>query len=79
MGKPLYEQFYTRDYFEFIFVMKSLMRGSLSHPPLFLSLRSFVFCPFFFTPARWPVGCNLKNPGVAREAQLLVTVGCGGV
>ena len=26
-----------------------------------------------------PVGCNLRSPGVAREAKLLITVGRGGV
>ena len=26
-----------------------------------------------------PVGCNLKSPGMAREAQLLITIGSGGV
>ena len=25
------------------------------------------------------MGYNLKNPGVAHEAKLLVTIGCGGV
>ena len=59
--------------------MKSLMRGSLSRPPLFLSLRDFVFCPFFFVPTHLPVGYNLKNLGVAHEAQLLVTIGHGNV
>ena len=26
-----------------------------------------------------PVGCNLKSLGMAREAQLLITIGSGGV
>ena len=60
-------------------VLQSPVRGSLSLPPLFLSLHSFVFCPFFFAPARWPIGCNLKNPSVAREAQLLIIIGHGRV
>ena len=79
MGEPLCEQFYVREFFKFVVVMKSLVRGRLSRPPLFLSLRNFVFCPFFFAPAHWPRGYNLKNPSVAREAQLLITVGHGGV
>ena len=40
---------------------------------------NFVFILYFsYLPIR-TVGCNLKSPGVAREAQLLVTVGRGGV
>ena len=60
--------------------MESLIRGSMSH--LFLcfypSIALFFILCFSHLPV-WPVGCNLKNPSVAHEAQLLVTVGRGRV
>ena len=43
-----------------------------------LSIILFFILSFLHLPVR-PVGCNLRSPSVAREAQLLVTVGRGGV
>ena len=44
----------------------------------YLSIILFFILSFSHLPVR-PVGCNLKSLGVAHEAQLLVTVGRGGV
>ena len=49
-----------------------------SVPCFYPSIALFFILSFSHLPVR-PVGYNLKNPGVAREAQLLVTVGRGGV
>ena len=56
------------------------IRGSLSL--LFLIFTLAWLCFLFFSFSHLPIrtiGCNLKSPGVAREAQLLVTVDRGGV
>ena len=47
-------------------------------PYFYLSITLFFILSFLYLPVR-TVGCNLKSPGVAHEAQLLVTVGRGGV
>ena len=47
-------------------------------PYFYLSITLFFILSFSYLPIR-TVGCNLKSPGVARKAQLLVTVGRGGV
>ena len=47
-------------------------------PCFYLSITLFFILSFSHLPIR-PVGCNLKSLGVACEAQLLVTVGRGGV
>ena len=47
-------------------------------PYFYLSITLFFILSFSHLPVR-PISCNLKSPGVAREAQLLVTVGRGGV
>ena len=62
------------------FCDESLCLGKLvpSVPYFYLSIILFFILSFSHLPIR-PVGCNLKSPGVAREAQLLVTVGRGGV
>ena len=62
------------------FVMELLRSGKLvpSVPYFYLSITLFFILSFSHLPVR-PVGCNLKSPGVAREAQLLVTVGRRGV
>ena len=44
----------------------------------YLSIILFFILSFLHLPVH-PVGCNLKSPGVAHEAQLLVTIGRGGV
>ena len=68
------------EYSNFVFVMNCFVRGSLVPPvPYFyLSIILFFILSFLHLPIR-PIGCNLKGPGVAREAQLLVTIGRGGV
>ena len=64
----------------FVFVMESLRSGKLvpSIPYFYLSITLFFILSFLDLLVR-PVGCNLKSLGVAREAQLLVTVGRGRV
>ena len=47
-------------------------------PYFYLSITLFFILSFLHLSIR-PIGCNLKSPGVAREAQLLVTIGSGGV
>ena len=60
--------------------MESLHKGKLvpSVPCFYPSIALFFILSFSYLPLR-PVGYNLKNLSVAREAQLLVTVGSGGV
>ena len=60
--------------------MESLHSGKLvpSVPYFYLSIILFFILSFFHLPVR-PIGCILKSPGVAHEAQLLVTIGRGGV
>ena len=64
----------------FVFVMESLRLGKLvpSVPCFYPSIALFFILSLLRLPV-CPVGCNLKSPGVAREAQLLVTVGRGNV
>ena len=64
----------------FVFVMKSLRSGKFgpSVPYFYPSIASFFILSFLHLPIR-PIGCNLKSPGVAREAHSLVTVGRDGV
>ena len=47
-------------------------------PYFYLSITLFCILSFSYLPVR-TVGYNLKSPGVAREAQLLVTIGRGEV
>ena len=47
-------------------------------PYFYLSITLFFILSFWYLPIHI-VGCNLKSPGVAHEAQLLVTVGRGRV
>ena len=63
-----------------LFCDESLCSGKLvpSVPYFYLSIILFFILSFLHLLVR-PVGYNLKSPGVAREAQLLVTVGRGGV
>ena len=64
----------------FFFVMELLRKGKLVPfvPYFYLSITLFFILSFSYLPIR-TVGYNLKSPGVARKAQLLVTVGRGGV
>ena len=63
-----------------MFCDESLRSGKLvpSVPYFYPSITLFFILSFSHLPVH-PVGCNLKSPGVAHEAQLLVTVGSGGV
>ena len=47
-------------------------------PYFYLSITLFFILSFSHQHVH-PVGCNLKSPGMAHEAQLLVTVGRGRV
>ena len=47
-------------------------------PYFYLSINLFFILSFSHLPIH-PIGINLKSPGVARKAQLLVTIGRGGV
>ena len=47
-------------------------------PYFYLSITLFFILSFSYLPIR-TVGCNLKSLGVAHEAQLLITIGRGGV
>ena len=60
--------------------MELLRSGKLVSFALYfyLSITLFFILSFLHLPIH-PIGCNLKSLGVAREAQLLVTVGRGGV
>ena len=64
----------------FVFVMESLLSGKLvpSVPYFYPSIASFFILSFLHLPIR-PIGYNLKSLGMAYEAQLLVTIGSGGV
>ena len=64
----------------FVFVMESLLSGKLvpSVPYFYPSIALFFILSFLHLPVR-PVGHNLKSPSVAHEAQLVVTIGSGGV
>ena len=68
------------EYINFVFVMELPRSGKLVPfvPYFYLSITLFFILSFSYLPIR-TVGCNLKSPGVAREAQLLVTVGRGRV
>ena len=50
----------------------------MSVPYFYLSIALFFIPSFSHLPIH-PIGCNLKSLGMAREAQLLITVGSGGV
>ena len=60
--------------------MESLCKGKLvpSVPYFYPSIALFFILSFSHLPIH-PVGCNLKSPSMAREAQLIVTIGRGGV
>ena len=60
--------------------MESLHSGKLVPfvPWFYLSIILFFILYFLHLPI-CPIGYNLRSPGVAREAQLLVTVGRGKV
>ena len=62
------------------FCDESLCLGKLvpSVPYFYLSIILFFILSFSHLPAH-PIGYNLKSSGVAHEAQLLITVGRGGV
>ena len=64
----------------FIFVMESLRSGKLvPFVPYFYPSIALFFIPSFSHLPVCPIGCNLKSSGVAYEAQLLITIGSGGV
>ena len=67
------------EYSNFVFVMELLRSRKLvpSVPYFYLSITLFFILSFSYLPVH-TIGCNLKSPGVAREAQLLVTVDRGG-
>ena len=62
------------------FCDESLRKGKLvpSIPYFYPSIALFFILSFSHLPVG-TIGCNLKNPGMAHEAQLLVTIGHGGV
>ena len=68
------------EYSDFVFVMELLRSGKLVLfvPYFYPSIALFFVLSFSHLPVH-PVGCNLKSPGMARKAQLLVTVGRGRV
>ena len=68
------------EYCNFVFVVELLRSGKLVSfvPYFYLSITLFFILSFSYLPVR-TVGCNLKSLGMAREAQLLVTIGRGGV
>ena len=81
MGEPLCKAFLCiYEYNNFVFVMELLRSGKLvlSVPYFYFSITYFLFCSFSHLTIHI-VGCNLKSPGVAHEAQLLVTIGRGRV
>ena len=63
-----------------LFCDESLCLGKLvpSLPYFYHSIILFFILSFSYLPIH-PVGCNLKSPGVAHEAQLLITIGRSGV
>ena len=63
-----------------LFCDESLRKGKLvpSIPYFYPSIALFFILSFSHLPV-CPVGCNLKSPSVAREAQLLITICSGGV
>ena len=80
-GSPLCKVFLCfNEYNNFVFVMELLYSGKIvpSVPYFYLSIILFFILSFSHLPVH-PVGCNLKSSGMAREAQLLVTIGRGGV
>ena len=80
-GSPLCKVFLCiHEYSNFVFVMELLHSGKFVPfvPYFYLSITLFFILSFSHLLVR-PVGCNLKSPGVARKAQLLITVGRGGV
>ena len=59
---------------------ESLRKGKLiPFVPYFYPSIALFFILSFSHMHVHPVGCNLKSPGMAHEAQLIVTVGRGGV
>ena len=68
------------EYGDFVFVMELLHSRKLVPfvPYFYLSITLFFILSFLYLPVH-TIGYNLKSLGVAREAQLLVTVGRGGV
>ena len=62
------------------FVMELLRLGKLVPfvPYFYLSIILFFILSFLHLPVH-PVGYKLKSPGVAHEAQLLITIGRGEV
>ena len=79
MGEPPCEQFIFMNT-SILFCDESFCSGKLvpSVPYFYLSIILFFILSFLHLLIR-PVGYNLKSSGVAREAQLLVTIGRGGV
>ena len=71
---------YSMNTISFVFVMKSLRSGKFgpSVPYFYPSIALFFILSFSHLPV-CPVDCNLKSPGMAREAQLLITIGSGRV
>ena len=62
------------------FCDESLRSGKFAPSvPYFYPIIALFFILSFSHLPVCPIGCNLKSPGVAREAQLLVTIGRGGV
>ena len=81
MGEPQCKHFCVlMNTISFIFVMESLSSGRLvpSVSYFYLSIILFFILSFLHLPVH-PIDCNLKSPGVACVAQLLVIVGRGGV
>ena len=79
MGESLCEQFEFMNT-SILFCDESLCSGKLvpSIPYFYLSIILFFILSFSHMPVH-PICYNLKSLGVACEAQLLVTVGRGGV
>ena len=79
MGEPPCEQFVFMNT-SILFCDESLCSGKLvpSVPYFYLSIILFFILSFSHLPI-CSIGYNLKSPGMAHEAQLLITVGRGGV
>ena len=79
MGKPPCEQFVFMNTSN-LFCDESIRKGKLvpSFLSFYPSIALFFILSFTHLPVH-PIGCNLKSPGMARKAQLLVTIGRGRV
>ena len=80
MGEPLCKRSCVLNESVSFFVMELLRSGKLVPfvPWFYLSIILFFILSFLHLPV-CPIGYNLRSPGMAREAQLLITIGRGGV